>query len=289
MSLKNDTFPIKRHWLSAAFGALAEMPDAFASARLGEARKRFLAGNNQLTAIRNWLVCGEVIDASGRRGVDFTDLGKLMSAQDPYAKSAATWWLLHLHLCANIDAFPYATFFTTFDVDGNWISVDDIVQRLLKAEGDDEDARSASTVESYFAGVENAFRPGEMLFALGLIERRSISVEGSIKRALRRTAIIAPDILVLYATLLFQSKCFSNQATVGTPDLLKAGLSKALGMKDKDFREALSRIHHAKDYAGFIQYRKQVNLDSLQFLRQGDGALRPIRMAAYKSGQVQWT
>jgi hypothetical protein len=288
MSLKNDTFPIKRHWLSAAFGALAEMPDAFASARLGEARKRFLAGNNQLTAIRNWLVCGEVIDASGRRGVDFTDLGKLMSAQDPYAKSAVTWWLLHLHLCANSDAFPYATFFATFDVDGNWITVDDIVQRLLKTGGDDEDARSVNTVESYFAGVENAFQPGEMLFALGLIERRNISVEGSSKRALRRTSIIPPDILVLYATLLFQSRVFSNQATVTTLDLLKAGLAKALGMKDKEFREALSRIHHDKDYGGFIQYRKQVNLDSIQFLRQGDAALKPIRMAAYRSGQVQW-
>jgi hypothetical protein len=289
MSLKNDTFPIKRYWLSAAFSVLGEMPDAFTSSRLREARKRFLAGGNQLTAIRNWLACGEVIDASGRRGVDLTDLGKLMGAQDSCAKSAVTWWLLHLHLCANNEAYPYSTFFTTFDVDGNWITVDDIVQRLLTVVADDGEARAVDTVATYFAGIENAYRPGQMLFGLGLLERRSVSIDGSLKRALRRTAIGAPDIMIVYAAILFHKKHFHRQATVATPELLKAGLSRALGMKDKDFREALSRIHHDRDFATFLQYRKQVNLDSIQFVKQGDAALKSLRTAAYRSGQVTWS
>ena len=289
MSLKNDTFPIKRYWLSTAFGILGEMPDIFASSRLRDARKRFLAGGNQLTAIRNWLACGEVVEAAGRRGVDLTDLGGLMSAQDPHARSAVTWWLFHLHLCANSAAFPYSTFFTTFDVDGNWVTVDDIVLRLLTAGADDGETRAVDTVATYFAGVENAHRPGQMLFGLGLLERRSVAVEGSLKRALRRTAITAPDIMIVYAALLFHRKHFSRQTTVATPGLLKAGLSRALGMKDKDIREALSRIHHDKDFATFLQYRKQVNLDSIQFLKQGDAALKSIRTAAYRSGQVTWS
>jgi hypothetical protein len=272
MTLDTQSFALKKNWLSAAFAAVADTEGVFGRDSLDAGRKAFLAGKNQLAAIRNWLACGEVIDV-GRGVAALTNLGQLMSAQDPKARHAVTWWLLHLHLCANVGAFPYSTYFTQFDVDGNWITIDDVVKRLLRAEGEEGETRSEGTVETYFAGVESAFRPGEMLSA---------------KRVLRRTSVIAPDILVLYAALLFQSKFFSNQATVGTPDLLKAGLSKALGMKDKDFREALSRIHHNKDYAGFVQYRKQVNLDSVQFLKQGDAALRPIRTAAYKSGQVQW-
>lgn len=289
MSLKNDTFPIKRYWLSTALNVLVEMPDAFTSPRFRDARKRFLAGGNQLTAIRNWLACGEIIDAIGRRGVNLTDLGSLMGAQDHYAKSAVTWWLFHLHLCANGDAFPYSTFFTVFDVDGSWVIVEDIIQRLLKSEADDGGTRAASTVESYFSGVDNAFRPGEMLYALGLIERRQVSIDGATKRALRRTAIIAPDIMIVYATLLFHKNFFSKQTTVATPDLLKAGLARALGMKDKNLRDALSRIHHDKDFSTILQYRKQVNLDSISFLKQGEGALKSVRTAAYRSGQVTWS
>ena len=289
MSLKNDKFPIKRYWLSSAFIVLAEMPDIFSSRRLGTARKRFLAGDNQLTAIRNWLACAGVIDASGRRGVTLTDLGSIMSAQDPLAKSPVTWWLFHLHLCANTDSWPYSTFFTTFDVDGNWICLDDVVERLTKSVGEDGDTRSRNTIDSYFTGVESALRPGQMLYGLGLIDRRNVSKDGSTERALRRTAIVAPDIMIVYATLLFQKAFYSRQTTVATPDLLKAGLSRSLGMKDRDFREALSRIHHDKDFATFLQYRKQVNLDSIQFLKQGDAALKSIRTAAYRSGQVTWS
>jgi len=51
----------------------------------------------------------------------------------------------------------------------------------------------------------------------------------------------------------------------------------------------LSRIHHDKDFSKFLQYRRQVNLDSIQFLKQGEGAMRSVRIAAYKSGKVTWS
>ena len=286
MSLKNDTFPMKRHWLASAFSVLPEMPDAFSASRLSDGRKRFLAGGNQLTAIRNWLACGEVIDASGRKGVSLTDLGNVMSAQDRQAKSAVTWWLLHLHLSANKDSFPYSAFFTTFDVDGNWITVEDVVRRLVTAGKEQE--LSESTVETYFTGVDSAFRPGEGLYGLGLIERRDVAVDGSKRRLVRRTSILTADVMVVYATLLFQRNFFPKRTTVETRDLLAAGLARALGMKDNDLRDSLSRVHQHKDFARFLQYRRQVNLDSVQFSRQGDEALKSVRVFAYGSGQVKW-
>ena len=288
MSLKNDTFPLKRHWLSSAFSVVPEIPDVFAASRLHDARRRFLAGDNQLTAIRNWLLCSEVVERKGKR-TKLSELGNLMRAQDPQARSPVTWWLVHLHLCANSDSFPYATFFAAFDVDGNWITIDDIVQRLVRTGDDGGDAKAVRTVETYFEGVEKAFRPGEMLFGLGLLERRNVPLDGATRRALRRTAIAVPDIVVTYAALLFHRSFFPKQTTVSTPELLKVGLSRSVGMRDKDFRAALSRIHHDKELAAFIQYRKQVNLDSIQFLKQGSGALRTIRTAAYRSGGVTWS
>src|SRR5579871_3363513 len=131
MSLKNDTFGLTRYWLSVAFRRLPEQPDLFAGKNLNTARKAFLAGDNQLTAIKNWLSSARIIDI-GRGNASLTDLGKLMAAKDPGGGQAWTWWLFHLHLCANTDAFPYATFFTKFDADGTtWISFDDVVSVLL--------------------------------------------------------------------------------------------------------------------------------------------------------------
>ena len=148
---------------------------------------------------------------------------------------------------------------------------------------------SVNSVATYFEGVEKAFRPGEMLFGLGLLERRNITVDGATKRALRRTAIVVPDTMIVYATLLFHRNHFSKQTTVATPELLKAGLAKSVGMRDKEFREALARIHSDRGLAEFLQYRRQVNLDSIQFLKQGNAALRTIRTAAYRSGVMTWS
>src|SRR4051794_14804245 len=100
MPLKTHTFGITRTWLSAALTELPKKPDIFAKANLSVARKTFLAGKNQLDAIKNWLSHAEVIE-TGRGSAELTELGKLMSAQDLRAERAWTWWLFHLHLSAN--------------------------------------------------------------------------------------------------------------------------------------------------------------------------------------------
>jgi|GEM_PF-5307453 len=72
MPLDTQQFGITRYWLAAALNHVPAMPDVFvASKQLSQARKLFLAGKNQLAAVRNWLAGAGVIPCAraqnGRR------------------------------------------------------------------------------------------------------------------------------------------------------------------------------------------------------------------------------
>ena len=131
MPLDTQEFGIKRYWLAAALNHIPAIPDIFIARQLSQARKLFLAGKNQLAAIRNWLAGAGVIETS-KGQVKLSELGQLMAAQDARAETAWTWWLFHLHLCVNPDAFPYSAFFLLYDAEGRWMSLDDIIGDLHK-------------------------------------------------------------------------------------------------------------------------------------------------------------
>jgi hypothetical protein len=286
MPLKTDTFGITRTWLSAALTELPKKPDIFAKANLSIARKTFLAGKNQLDAIKNWLSRAEIVGTTGR-SVELTELGKLMSAQDLRAERAWTWWLFHLHLCASQDAFPYSAFFIHFDADGQqWRTLDETVDALCKKGPEGSDSVERATVENYFEGVDQAFRPGRPLYSLGLIERRE-GDDGDGKKKMRRSLVQPSDLVVAYATTLFQ-KSFFEIPTVELRLLLEKGLARAIGIRDIDLREALTRISQHASLSQFLQYHRTVNLDSVHFLRSGDGALRAIRNQVYMTQDVKW-
>jgi len=195
MSLKNDTFGLTRYWLSVALRRLPEQPDLFAKKNLNLARKAFLAGDNQLTAIKNWLSSARIIDL-GRGNAALTDLGKHMAAKDPNGVQAWTWWLFHLHLCANSESFPYVTFFTKFDAEGtSWVSFDQVVAALVQDRTDAGNELKEATVEKYFEGVERTFRAGQPIHSLGLAERRMVPGEDGRER-FRRCLAAPADIVV---------------------------------------------------------------------------------------------
>jgi hypothetical protein len=104
-----------------------------------------------------------------------------------------------------------------------------------------------------------------------------------------RRCLAAPaDIVVAYAALLFHDAHFRNQDTVETRGLLEKGLGRSLGLRDAHLRDALARVHQHPDLATFLQYRHAVNLDSVQFLKTGEPALRAVRTQAYTSEEVRW-
>lgn len=287
MPLDTQTFPITKHWLAVTLSEVPRISDIFSSKNVSIARKKFLAGSKQLAAVRNWLSRAEILTVS-RGNAELTDVGKTMAAQDERAERAWTWWLLHLHLCANTDSFPYSDFFLKTDADGQaWRTSDQIVEILAKWAKDSGTDIEASTVATYFEGVDNAYRSGRPLYGLGLVERRE-APDGNGKRRLRRALSTPADIVVAYATIVFQKSFFPNDTTVEARVLIEKGLARALGMRDPDFRDALRRISQHTELGQFVQYRQQVNLDSVQFLKSGDPALRSIRLQAYNAQDVRW-
>jgi hypothetical protein len=287
MSLKNDTFGFSRYWLMTALDKLPVQPELFARKSLSASRKAFLAGDNQLKAIKNWLSHAGLVEAS-RGSTNLTELGRLIAAKDPAAEQAWTWWLFHLHLCADADSFPYSAFFTRFDAEGtSWVSFSEIVDKLHQCQPDLSSAVERSTVENYFEGVERTFRAGTPIHALGLVERR-LPINGDGGERFRRCLATPADLVVAYATLLFHNQNFAAEQTVETRRLLEKGLARSLGIRDQQLRDTLSRIHQHHDLGQFVQFRRAVNLDSVQFARSGEPALRSLRMLGYDSGEVRW-
>ncbi|MBP3955364.1 DUF4007 family protein [Gemmata sp. G18] len=286
MPLKNDSFGFTRHWLVAAFRELPRQPDLFAAKKMSTARKSFLAGSNQLTAIKNWLKAGGVTESKGSN-TTLTELGQLMAAQDARAEMAWTWWLFHLHLCTNPDAFPYTGFFHIYDTEGRWVSLDDITDCLAQSAEEKQIGISKETVSSYFSGVAQTFQTGGFVNELGLLEERTVG-DGRGGRKVRRRLTKAEDLLVAYAAVLFQRQHYPNQATVEAREILGKGFARVLGLRESDVRESLSRITTHKDYGQFVQYRQQVNQDSIQFLRPAEATLRDLRLTGYRSHAVKW-
>lgn len=287
MSLDTQTFGITRYWLTTAIKHIPVSPDVFLkSKQLSHARKLFLAGANQLPAIRNWLMAGGIIEKDKTK-VKLTELGQLMAAQDAGAETALTWWLFHLHLCINPDAFPYSAFFLLYDSEGRWLTEDDIVDCLAKHADEKQLNISKETVGTYFGGVAQTFLNGGFVHEMGLVEQRSLG-DGKSSRRVRRRLSRPDDTLVAYATLLFQKQFYPGQATVEAREILGKGLSRVLGIRDSDVRDSLSRITTNKDLSQHVQYRQQVNQDSIQFLRPAEAALREIRTSGYRSQAVKW-
>lgn len=286
MSLDTQTFGISRYWLSSALTKLPSNPELFSASSICTARKTFLAGKNQVAAIKNWLVSAEVVNVSSRQSV-LTDLGRLMATKDSRAESAWTWWLFHLHLCVNLDSFPYCAFFKEYDPEINsWLSFDEIIAKLVESQQVDGRV-TENTVETYFEGIERTFRPTWPIYGLGLVERRS-APEESKKELIRRRRIEPKDLIVLYATLLLQNKFFTNQSTVEAKQLIDKGLGRMLGIGIGNVRSALVRIHQDATLGQFIQYSHAANLDSIQFVKKGDEVLKQVRIHTYVQGNVRW-
>ncbi len=287
MPLDTQSFGFKRDWLATALQRLPIDSDIFSKAQLSEARKAFLAGSNQLSAIKNWLINAGIIEI-GRGLCRLTELGEIMAAKDERAEDAWTWWLLHLHLCANSDSGPYSSFFTTYDPGGTaWMPVKDVQERLGSRMAEDGNAVAPKTVETYFAGVQQAFRVGWPLHDLRLMEHREIVGEQGGWR-IRRCITKPHDVVVAYTTLLFRESFYPNKSTIEARVLLERGVAKALGIRDASYRDALSRIHQDSKLSGFLEYRRAVNLDSVQFPKMGSSAVRQLRAYVYGLREVQW-
>jgi len=286
MSLKTDSFPVKKHWLSAGLKAVPSNPKIFSKAALSDARKIFLAGDNQLTAVRAWMEGSDLIEKNGR-DYKLTPVGITVVGKDPELNTAFSWWLVHIHLSVN-ENFPYSALFSSFDVDGNWMLISEVLEGLGEVAKKQGLELAAGSIDSYFAGVDASFRPGQMPYMLGLIERRKTKADGSEKLLIRRTSIRPSKELIVYTALLLHRRYFKGQETVATPDLLNCGLARILGMRDSDLRDQLKEMRHDKECSSLIEYTQKQDMDHIHFKKQGSVPLGDLREYCYNSGAVKW-
>ena len=215
---------------------------------------------------------------------ELTDLGRLMSKEDPTANHPWTWWLFHLNLCSNVESFPYSAFFTGFQSEGSkWLLTDDIVKTVTERARAQGNQLKEKSVKTYFEGVEGSFKPGRPLYDLGLIQRRSVDSER--RERIRRTKASPEDIIIAYATLIFKVNLHPSDQTIETRILLEDGVGNSLGINNIQYRDALVRIHQDNDLGQFIGYSKVANLDSVQFRRVD---LHSLSVSAYQSGGIKW-
>ena len=167
------------------------------------------------------------------------------------------------------------------------VSLDDVEDSLAKFAVEKQLGITKETVNTYFGGVAQTFQPGRFVNDLGLVEERILD-DGHGRKRVRRRIARPEDAVVAYAVALFQKHFYHGQATVEAREILGRGLARVLGMRDSDVREALSRISVHKDLNQYIQYRHQVNQDSIQFPRAGEPALRDLRISGYRTQVVKW-
>ena len=105
---------------------------------------------------------------------------------------------------------------------------------------------------------------------------------------MRRRLAKPEDLLVAYTAVLFQHRHYPGQATVEAREILGKGVARVLGLRESDVRESLSRITTHKELSQYIQYRQQVNQDSIQFLRPADATLRDLRLTGFRGQAVKW-
>ena len=284
--LDTQSFSIKKYWIVATLREIRSNPSIFMKSNLSLFRKTFLAGANQNTAAKNWLLRSGLIEGSGKN-TKLSNLGDSILKNDPEADSALTWWLFHIHLCVN-NAFPYSSLFISFDVDGNWVPVNEVKESLQSESKQLGLSLAKKTIDTYFSGVDASFRPGQMLYMLGLIERRKLKQDGSLIWLIRRTSVRPSRELIVYTALLLQRRYFQGQATVATPELLKCGFARILGMRDADLRDQLSEMRHDNECSSLIEYTRKQDLDSIHFRLQGSSPLGNLREYCYNSGAVKW-
>ena len=282
MSLDTQTFGLKRFWIISALNEIPKEPAIFSSKNLNYARKQLLAGKNQISSIKNWLLAGKIVKPKSK-GIELTELGKLILKKDPKLQTAWTWWMIHINLCSNKDAFPYSTFFTNYDVNNvAWIRYDELIENLTNIISKNNGKIKKRSVQTYFDGINTSFKQGYPFFDLQLIQRR---FDNDRKERIRRAEVKIDDLCVLYSTLSFIHEYHKDSDSIEARSLIELGAAKALGITNISYRDCLSHITADKRLSKFISYSKTANLDSISIKNRN---LFAIQNEGYTSGVIEW-
>jgi len=104
---RHESFHLRSAWVYQGLNSIANNSKFFSQK---DAHCQIGVGRNMVNAIRYWCQAFELIEAINPRkmgdGFVLTSLGRVILEMDPYLEDPFTEWILHYHLCTNLQAAP---------------------------------------------------------------------------------------------------------------------------------------------------------------------------------------
>jgi len=261
MPIDTQSFGLTRWWAQTGLELIQKNNDIFSSAKLREARREFIAGKNQISAIKNWLLAAKVIKKNGAF-FELSRIGQTIIKNDKNLKKSNTWWAIHLLICFGDDPFPYDTFFLSLDPDiKQFITLGTIKNYLLEHSG----GKSPSSIDTYFSGVLKMFAEDGALQGLGLVESKKSNQNGQTEQNYRLASPDVSDSAILFALALVRTKHFQGRPTIDFSELLNVGMNHFLSLSQDQLKKRISSISHSSEWRDELRFNDVANINSISF------------------------
>lgn len=262
MPLDTQTFALSRWWASAGLLAVQKNSSVFAGAQVRSARLELIAGKNQLTAIKNWLLAAQLIKREGNTHL-LTRVGKCFLDNDPKFQKSSSWWAFHLLCCMGEDQYPYDALFKSLDTEIRALNgISELKEKILAL----GTGQSSSTLDTYLEGVLNMFRRDGPLEGLGIVELTKHGRGGSDNTAeafsWRLARATVPDGAILLGLALARQRHYVTRTSIAFGELVSVGLHHFLALSQDELRQRLRTLNR-EDHG--VNYTTAANLDSLSF------------------------
>lgn len=108
----HEKFPIREGWINKGLMIISQKPDAFIGK---DSPDIFGIGNNMVKSLRYWM---KAMKLTNDNGSELSDLGRIISENDPYLEDEVTLWILHSNLVKNIkEATTWFMYFNRCDAE----------------------------------------------------------------------------------------------------------------------------------------------------------------------------
>jgi hypothetical protein len=262
--LDTQTFALSRWWAHAALIGVQKNGEIFSKSHLRTARRDFIAGKNQIRAIKNWLSTAQLIEKDGNVS-KLSRPGLCIVQNDKELRKSSTWWAFHLLTCLGGESFPYDAFFLSLDPNVRQFVSNSTIRSFIIAHGD---GASESTINTNLEGVLKMFRDDGPLQGLGLVEQKKGKQAGAqitTEVYWRLGSPSVPDTAVLLGLALAKRKYFAVRPSIDFGELIDKGLDHFLTLSQDELRMKLSEIANSQVWREDLKFTDVANLTSVSF------------------------
>jgi len=261
MPIDTQTFGLTRWWSQTCLELIQKNKNIFSNSNLRVARREFIAGKNQISAIKNWLNAAKIIKKNGT-SYELSRYGQLIVKNDRNLKKSSTWWAFHLLICFGDDPFPYDAFFRSLDPNIKQFTSLGNIKTFLS---NNSDGMSLASIDTYFSGVLKMFAEDGTLQGLGIIESRKTFQSGQAESFYKLSSPEVSDSSILFALALAREKYFKGRPTIDFGELINIGLNNFLSLSQDDLKKRINLISHTTEWRDEISFNDVANINSVSF------------------------